>query len=119
MATAAASATSWASSKCARAAAKISSETTAGNSVAASASAKAARSLAENMSLLRQSATAPIFSAELPAALLPAALASIHKGQVTSWATRRQTSEINSPGSTPLSAGAAASARLAASTGGQ
>jgi hypothetical protein len=68
-----------------------SSETVAGAGLIASVNSRAARSAGVNNGLLRQSDTAAIFSSELPAALLPAALESIQKGQVTICAARKHT----------------------------
>src|SRR4029079_4498857 len=77
------------------------------------------RSAGENSFEFRQSPTAVIFSSEAPAALLPAALESIQKGQVAISAASTQTSERSSCGSRPDVAGAAPSARPASRIGGQ
>ena len=113
MAAVAASSTSCSSLKWRRASAKTSLETVAGVWLISSANAIAAHSGAVNSELVRHAATAAIFSSELPSPLLPAALESIQNGQVTIWATRRQTRKRNSAGSLLLRPGAAPRARLA------
>ena len=85
----------------------------------ASVISKAARSAGLNNPLFRQSATAAIFSSELPAALLPAALESIQNGQVTICAARRHARARNSAGNVLLRPGAALNARLASRMVGQ
>jgi len=85
----------------------------------ASAISSAARSAAVNKLLLRQSATAAIFSSELPAALLPAALESIQNGQVIICAARRHARDRSSVDRVLLLPGAALRARLASRMIGQ
>src|SRR5581483_1935812 len=84
-----------------------------------SASASAARSAGVKRDPSSDIPTAAILAADAPASLLPAALMSLQKGQPTSRATWRQTSDRSSAGSLPLFAGAALSARLASRIGGQ
>ncbi len=87
--------------------------------VISSARASAACSAGLNRPLVRNALTAAIFSSETPCRLLPAAFVSIQKGQPTSCARRRQTSDHRAAGKRPLFAGAAPSARLASRIGGQ